>query len=576
MTNLVQAAAYDVLVGGQSISSELMSRVEEIRVVDHLHLPDVCTVTIAYTAKEIDSQPFAIGNELVVKLGAIEDRPPTLLFKGDVVTLEHDFGVGSASLTVRGLGKEHRLMRSNHSRPFHNMTSSDIVAKIVNDAGLDVEVEPSGDAHDCVQANETDWDLISRLAWRCGFKAVTSGGVLRFRRPAADSTVQLAWQETLLSFKPLVTAVQQPTKVMWSAQDLSKDVVTAEATQPQPIARIGISQKEVTGAFGETSVSVVTEPLSRSAGSALTQGLLDELANGYVAAEGVALGNPTIKAGTSVTVSGVGSKLSGTYPVAVVEHILRRGGDGYLTRFTSSPTNTILGTIGAAGSGNGSDTPLFATQLVLGEVTNNNDPAGLGRVRVFFPELGIECPSWARVATPSAGKERGLLMTPVPGEEVLVAFEHGELTRPYVVGSLFNGKDTPGNTLARQDGSFGLKSDTAIHAESKGDFTLKSDGRFTVEVAGNVDETFEQGWTNETSGRVSLKAGQPFEVEGRSVTITGSTAVTLRGSASLTLECGGSKITLSGSGVQISSGGGVTIAGSAITGAGPVGGTFRT
>ena len=566
MTNLVQAAAYDVLAGGQSISPELMSRIEEIRIVDHLHLPDVCTVTITSTTQEIDSQPFGIGSELVVKLGAIEDRPPTLLFKGDVVTLEHEFGAGRTTLTVRGLGKEHRLMRSNHSRPFRNMTSSDVVAKIVKEAGLDVEVEPSGDPHDCVQANETDWELISRLAWRCGFKALTSGSVVQFRKPAADSTVELAWQDTLRSFKPLVTAVQQPSKVTWSAQDLTKEVVTAEATTAQPIAKIGISQEAVTQAFGETSVSIVSEPLSRSAGSALTQGLLDELANGYVAAEGVALGNPRIKAGTSVTVSGVGSKLSGTYPVAVVEHILRRGGDGYVTRFTSSPTNTILGTMGAAGNGNRSDTPLFATQLVLGEVTSNNDPEGLGRVRVFYPALGIESPSWARVATPSAGKERGLLMTPVPGEEVLVAFEHGELTRPYVVGSLFNGKDTPGDELARQDGSFGLRSDTAIHAESKGDFTLKSGNRLIVEIAGNVEERVGQNWTNQTSGAISLKAGQPFEVQGQSVKIKGSTQVTIEGSGSLSLKCGPSEITLSSSGV--------TIKGPVITGAGPVAGTF--
>ncbi len=82
--------------------------------------------------------------------------------------------------------------------------------------------------------------------------------------------------------------------------------------------------------------------------------------------------------------------------------------------------------------------------VVVGVVTNNQDPEKMGRVKVKFPWLSDEDESnWARVASPMAGKDRGLFLLPEVDDEVLVAFEHGDPRFPYVVGSLWNGSDTP-------------------------------------------------------------------------------------------------------------------------------------
>jgi len=82
--------------------------------------------------------------------------------------------------------------------------------------------------------------------------------------------------------------------------------------------------------------------------------------------------------------------------------------------------------------------------VVVGIVSNNQDPDGMHRVKVRFPWLSADDEShWARVVSAMAGNDRGAYFLPEPDDEVLVAFEHGSLEHPYVLGALWNGKDKP-------------------------------------------------------------------------------------------------------------------------------------
>lgn len=84
--------------------------------------------------------------------------------------------------------------------------------------------------------------------------------------------------------------------------------------------------------------------------------------------------------------------------------------------------------------------------VVVGLVTSVDDPQNLGRIEVFFPWLSDDNKSfWARVATLMAGSSRGSWFMPEVDDEALVAFEHGDVQHPYIVGFLWNGKDKPPN-----------------------------------------------------------------------------------------------------------------------------------
>ena len=506
-------ALYTILIDGEQLDERLANRIREVRILNYLRLPDVCTFTATFarptdgTPQPVDEHPFAIGSRLEVKLGAREELTTKTLFKGDVVSLDADFGPGSIELLVRGLDSSHALQRSRHVRTFQNQTASDIVEKIVHEAGFDSRTDPSGDPYEFLQQdNETDWDFIWRLAERIGFEFVVEDGTAHFRRQTSNDTpVELDWPGKLWSFNPRVSAIQQVKEVTLAAQDpKTKEALEATASSPTQTTNIGIDRDTVQAAFDDATVHIATELVQSNAeGQAVAQALLDKLANAYVAA---------------------------------ATHVLRGGGT-YETRFATTAAHTLLAAVGSSGDGAGA-APRFGAQLVIGVVTNNRDPDDIGRVRVHYPALGPDVESaWARVVTPSAGNGRGIMMLPVVGEEVLIGFEHDDTARPYVLGSLFNGVDKPGDDLlGGYDGSFALRSDHRVHITAAEDMALNADCQLTIEAQGNI----------------ALSGANDLAIKGQKLSITGDVEIAIEANTRLTLKCGPSQVQLSSAGVTVS------------------------
>ena len=537
-------ASYDVLLDGQSIAQAHRDRIKELRVVDDLRLPDVCTVTLVYPRGEgVDELPFRIGSDLEVQLGARRSLEPATLFKGRVVTLEPDFGAGGCSVTVRAFDRSHALHQTRRVRTFQNQTSSDIVQSIAQDAGLTAQVEPSGEPHDFVQQdNETDWDFIWRLAERIGFEFVVDDLVARFGRPPETQPIALQWPDTLRAFRPRVSAVQQVQEVSLRAHDpKTKQVIESRAQTPSANGTIGLGWGEVVSAFQDGEFHIATEPVKSSAeGDALTQAVMDRLAHAYVSAVGVTAGDPRIRTGATLAVTGVGERFGGTYHVARSTHVLR-GGGAYETQFTNVAAQTMSAALGSGGD----PSPRFGAQLVLGLVTNNDDPDRMGRVRVNYPALGEDVEgAWARVVTPHAGSRRGLLMLPQVGDEVLLGFEHDDTTRPYVLGSLFNGRDGPEELVHDSDGSFCLHSGAAIVVESDDVASLKTAKDLTIEAGGPLKLTADDAADVNVTRALSAGASE--------VTVKAQTSLTLEATTTLTLKCAGAEIELSPAGARIS------------------------
>jgi uncharacterized protein involved in type VI secretion and phage assembly len=249
---------------------------------------------------------------------------------------------------------------------------------------------------------------------------------------------------------------------------------------------------------------------TQSEAEKMAQAILDEINAGFLQAEGSAQGNPNLKPGVKITISNVGTKFSGDYVATTTRHVYDTT-QGYMTYFTvqGARAHTMADLIDQ------SMVEQRTTQMwggvVVGIVTNNNDPDSMARVKVKFPWLDASLESnWARVSAVGAGNTHGFLWLPEVNDEVLVAFEHGDFDYPYVIGSVWNGQDAMPETTgaAVVDGKIVTRTikTTAGHIVR---FTEKS-GDKKIEI---IDSTTQTKITlDETNKKITMTSTGDIEL----------------------------------------------------------------
>jgi len=190
--------------------------------------------------------------------------------------------------------------------------------------------------------------------------------------------------------------------------------------------------------------------------------------------------------------------------------------------------------------------------VMIGIVTNNQDPDGLGRVKVRLPFISdTDESAWARMAVPMAGRDRGLYFLPEIEDEVLVAFQYGDPNFPLVLGALWNGKDIPpakneGGTndirliksrsghiirlidkndgekieIIEKNGKSSIVLDTAnklIKIESSQDVTISAPNGTVKIDAKNVEITSSQATTIDAKSTLTGKAAQAMTLKGQTI-----------------------------------------------------------
>ena len=580
-------------IDGSPASPELLADIVQVSAEESLHQPGMFMIIVnnPYLAGSADSPPwkhmskFAIGK--MIKIGftssttgdpAFADAMTEYVMEGEITAIETEFNIeAQAPITIRGYDKSHRLNRGRFNRSFLDVTDSDLVKKLAGEAGVTTgTVTTTTTTYKYVfQENQTNMEFLQERAARNGFELYMQDGKLNFRKPTKDSELTLKWIEDIYNFRVRATSAEQVKSVEvrgWNYE--TKQAIVSTVSTETAITTNDIGKGSVKGtviAAGAQKMIVVDQPVfSVGEAQAIAQSLCDELGGEFINADGKSNGNPKIRPGRVIKLADM-DKFSGSYYVTETHHLYRADQE-YITYFS------VRGLRGGNLYSVLSSKPHLqpGQTMLVGIVTNNNDPDKWGRVKVKFPTLTNEHESnWARVVSAGAGATRGFDCLPEVNDEVLVAFEHGDIHRPYVIGGVWNGTDAPPEVVTESvaDGKVRLRTfktrlghklqfveedkgatKKGIYLNTVGGHNLRiNDSEKFVELETTGTHKFR---ADDNSKEISLTSTGDIIVKtgtsGSANDLTINAAnMTLTATTNITLKVGSNKIVISTSGIAI-------------------------
>ncbi|MEW6223630.1 MAG: VgrG-related protein [Chloroflexota bacterium] len=444
-----------VEIDGSELAADIEGQLESALVVDRLAMPDMFTLVFRDPTRDVLSRAgIEIGKKVSISTASLRSDSPETLIVGEVTSVEADYDSLGTRAVVRGYDKSHRLAAGRKTATYQQVKYSDIASQIASAAGLTPDVdESSGTVEHVLQANQSDLDFLLGLARRIGFDCRVEDETLLFKRPvpssgapgAGDFTsedpVQLVWNLNLLEFRARISAVAQVSEVKVRGWDpVGKEAVIGQADAVASNAELSLTPATLADKVGGQTMVVVDHPVStQEAADELAAARAEQVGSAAFEATAVAVGSAALKAGVAVSVSGVDAAFDGKWVITGSRHEFGNGAYRTFLEFTGRQDRSIQGLLAQGASPARERIP----GVVVAIVTDNNDPDSMGRVKLSYPWLSDDAESfWARLVAPGAGKDYGIVWMPQVGDEVLVAFEHGDIGRPLVLGGLWNGKDT--------------------------------------------------------------------------------------------------------------------------------------
>jgi phage protein D/phage baseplate assembly protein gpV len=596
-----------IKVAGTFLAQNIMDALIDVEVDSSMGVPDMFIMRFHDDDLAImnDSSKFAAGALVEISMiksvqGANGAAPAaTLITKGEITAVEPEFHQNTtATLTIRGFDKSHRLIRGTKTRVFVDMTHSDIVSKIAGENGLSAVVDSTTTAYKHVfQDNQTDRAFLEDLARQNGYKLYYADDKLNFKKFAtAGTTVELEWGVTLRSFSPRLSLARQVNEVKvkgWDVKAKQAIVGTATTSSTQPQVGVGQSGGQLLqSAIAAASYTEVRQAVtSQGEATAIAKALLDQINTEFIEAEGIAFGNPDIKAGITLKFKNLGARFSGSYRITSATHRYSAQ-DTYDTYFkVEGATPHLIADYVTHSSGNPQKHSWVGVYPAV--VTGNKDEQDnlhYGLVKVKFPWLDDQLESyWARVISMGAGANRGVLWLPEVNDEVMVIFEHGDFNRPYVIGGVWNGLDAPPEPLAnvaingkievrtiktraghivRFSDEAGKEKIEIIDCKTKNKITLDTENevmtlitsdktklvldgkneKVTLESSKDTDVTSKGAGainvTNQTgaitikssSGNIDLQTNGTINIKGTTINIEATANVTVKGNAGATVQ----------------------------------------
>jgi type VI secretion system secreted protein VgrG len=521
------------------------------------------------------------------------------LFKGVVTNLGLFRGhTGSSDFLVYGQSTTCFADDGPNTRSFSDQSLQQIVDTVLQEytgkiGTLDIKSTHKENIKYTVQYRESNFAFVNRLAARYGQWFYFDGEKLIFGAAPKSDPIHLKFGKDLTHFDIAMKTIPMNFKVLGydykSHETLQYEADYKPLTHKFANIALDKSKNEV---FTHKPVVAINMSMSQTDLKQIAEIRqhvhLDEL----LVLSG-ATNNQTLRVGSIIEVlddredlKEKGTDKYGQYIITHLTHEFGSRGESYSNHFEAIPADKEIPPLSIS-----PDPPSCEMQEAV--VLENNDPDGMGRVKVQFiwqKETGETTP-WIRVATPYMGADKGFYFLPELDDQVLVAFEHGHPERPYVLTGMYHGQAKPehqdpdnfkkalktkgkheilmndesGNEkmslfspkdfeATAEKGEMNLSAKTTITIKSSGgDITVSTPKNISIDANGNItieakgDITIEaininlkgKKSINLEAPQIAIKAQAKLEASGAQVEIEGKASAALKGGAKLDVSASG-------------------------------------
>jgi Rhs element Vgr protein len=416
-------------------------------------------VDLANTAFETsDGAWFEPGRKIEIKLRHEDDSAAeATVFEGVVVRHAIEMDTRGALLKVELRDEAVKLTRPRRSAVFKDMSDSDVIAKLVNAAGLKAgTIESTEPAHkSLVQYDCTDWDFIVSRADVMGLVVVAADGTLSAKAPGGAGAPKFELQfgrDEVYDFEFEADAGHQNGDLSASAWD-PKSQKTQDSAAQAPAAALGnLDGSNLAGLIGfapgvmRSMVPLEPKELKAWADASMARNRM-ALVRGRIST----IGRGDVALLDTVALIGIGERFAGDGLVTALRHRVDASGWRLDLQFGLSPRSFSEGDDILQAPAAGLLPAASGVQVGIVDAVAE-DPDKEFRIAVVLPLLGPDqAPLWARLSTPYAGAGHGQMFRPEVGDEVVVGFFNQDPRHPVILGSLYSSKNAPPDALAQDD-----------------------------------------------------------------------------------------------------------------------------
>jgi phage protein D/phage baseplate assembly protein gpV len=431
--------AIDIDAAGVRLPDRCARGFSSMLVQQRLSQPSACELVFTGLEDGLVENALPIGATLTVTQRDVG----AALFEGRVSAIEYGHDSGrTATVAVRAYDALFVLRNRQSVRAHVGLTAADLARELVKDLGLGVEAQVPGPVWQRLLQTGSDFDLLADVAARCGlYLAVQDGALVLLTLEGRGPLQMLRLNENLLDARLEVNGSGACRTVRASGWDPWRSVARSGTASAARSGR-DVSAKAPASQFGggDARDMLAMAFQDDAQAQARAQAELDARSAQEVVFQGTTFGDPRLRPGARVHVSGVASRVAGEYVLASVRHTLDvdRGFQSDIDSALPPPRPRLRG-----------------TTMTLGSVASVDDPDRLGRLQVALPGYADLVTDWLQFLSPGAGGGKGLVAPPDVGDLVLLLIDLADPSQAVVLGSLYGEGGLPaGHDVLGKNASF--------------------------------------------------------------------------------------------------------------------------